>query len=626
MLAKGMRHVFTYGFQGLYLASLAPGLYDPDLQLEAARLYGNMNAYAYFFVDLLVGTPPQRVSVIVDTGSTVCAFPCAGCNHCGQHIDPPFNFSKSSTASWTGCGNGCSTRSCHNGHCSYYQGYTEGSSISGFWFEDLLSVGDLLQGNPPVRSFMGCHESENNLFYTQRANGILGMGPGRGGQPTILEELFKDHPHIQNNIFTICLAEWGGRLVVGGTNESYHRGTIQYVPVNVQSGFYAVALDSMSVGSIDVRGPWGKTIVDSGTTYTYMATENYRRLRDGIESYCRERFCGTMQNDCWTAIPNNDVSIFPDITVVLSSKATVWESRAYLMKRRDGEYCYAFADDGNGANTVLGASWMLHKDVIFDMRQLLLGVVQANCPEYKERPAALEEVGTTPPPTRQPSTVSTSINVSISSEVSITSTTSNTHTTSSISAFHTHWTPVPTLEPTSTTTISPVKEDAQMSDWAPVPPHTPRPTLLSGATSTSFSLQDTIEEMPIAAASMNGFGSNDRGFNSTEEPVDGSTNSNGPVVFTSAAAISAATLIGACFCCLAMRLAWRCCLRATDWDHSKLRDIDESGMPPEIVGHHAEADIDNSETFVICDDVGEDDAWSIEDFPTLPDSGHASVQ
>ena len=30
----------------------------------------------------MVGTPPQRVSVILDTGSGVCAYPCASCKHC----------------------------------------------------------------------------------------------------------------------------------------------------------------------------------------------------------------------------------------------------------------------------------------------------------------------------------------------------------------------------------------------------------------------------------------------------------------------------------------------------------------------------------------------------------------
>jgi hypothetical protein len=37
--------------------------------------------YAYMWV----GTPPQRVTVIVDTGSHHTAFPCVGCK-CGKHV------------------------------------------------------------------------------------------------------------------------------------------------------------------------------------------------------------------------------------------------------------------------------------------------------------------------------------------------------------------------------------------------------------------------------------------------------------------------------------------------------------------------------------------------------------
>ena len=75
-------------------------LYDPKGHIESCRVYGNIDEYAYYYADLMVGTPPQRVSVILDTGSGVAAFPCASCPHCGEHIDPAFDYAKSSTAKW----------------------------------------------------------------------------------------------------------------------------------------------------------------------------------------------------------------------------------------------------------------------------------------------------------------------------------------------------------------------------------------------------------------------------------------------------------------------------------------------------------------------------------------------
>ena len=52
------------------------------------------------YVDLWVGTPPQRQTVIVDTGSGVTAFPCSLCNDCGSeryHTDGVFVEAKSKT-------------------------------------------------------------------------------------------------------------------------------------------------------------------------------------------------------------------------------------------------------------------------------------------------------------------------------------------------------------------------------------------------------------------------------------------------------------------------------------------------------------------------------------------------
>ena len=48
-------------------------LADPQAELPLHAGYGTHFAYLY------VGTPPQRVSVILDTGSHWTAFPCTGC-------------------------------------------------------------------------------------------------------------------------------------------------------------------------------------------------------------------------------------------------------------------------------------------------------------------------------------------------------------------------------------------------------------------------------------------------------------------------------------------------------------------------------------------------------------------
>jgi len=374
------------------LPGLCHGLYDAEHRIESARIYGNIEAFAYYFVDLLVGTPPQRVSVILDTGSGVVAFPCASCTHCGKHIDPAFDFAKSSTAAWANCDRSCSGR-CDRGKCTYYQGYTEGSAISGFWFKDYVRLGDAIQHNPAVMGRMGCHQNENNLFYTQKANGILGIGPvARGGGRTLLQELFQDKAHVHPSIFSICLAEWGGRLVVGGYNASYHTGSIQYVPLTVSTGYYGVSVSAMKVDGQVVSSRFGRTMIDSGTTFTYMGTRSFRGLRDAINSYCGKKACGatksTKKKDCWDLPSGSDgPTDFPHVEVLFGSVSTRWVAKAYMgRKGKTDTWCYTFKDDGFNANTVLGASWMIHQEIIFDMRTSRVGIVNANCPEFHKRP------------------------------------------------------------------------------------------------------------------------------------------------------------------------------------------------------------------------------------------------
>ena len=56
------------------------------------------------YVSVSIGTPPQKVSLILDTGSHHTAFPCKGCKECGKvHMDDPFDVGNSGTATWTNC-------------------------------------------------------------------------------------------------------------------------------------------------------------------------------------------------------------------------------------------------------------------------------------------------------------------------------------------------------------------------------------------------------------------------------------------------------------------------------------------------------------------------------------------
>lgn len=376
-------------------------------EAESTRLYGNINKYAYYFADLLVGTPnAQKVSVIVDTGSALCGFPCAACGHCGSHLDPLFDITKSKSAEVVPCSNLCDHGCNSEQHCAYEQSYAEGSSVTGYWFKDTVELVDRVTvDNAPVNATLGCHDDERKLFYTQRVNGIMGLAPRKtkDGRPTILRELFSDKAHISTELFSLCLGEWGGLLTVGSDNEAYHTyrvggsGGIQWIPMTLP-GYYAVAPQKLSMhGVVLVEDPGAfgmQTIVDSGTTFTYFPSEVYNVIDKAFEAFCTAPPGCSAKRDvtetgCWMLDdPKIGLSDLPTLSMSFGMGVDVaWPPEAYMYARNvPGLWCRAFADNGLQQNTVLGLSWMLHKDLILDVANVRLGIAEAACPEYRLAP------------------------------------------------------------------------------------------------------------------------------------------------------------------------------------------------------------------------------------------------
>lgn len=392
-------------------------IYASDVDgVETARLYGNVNKYAYYFIDLMVGTPPQLTSVIVDTGSHLLAFPCGGCEQCGHHLEPAVDISKSSTAHWQHCNEVTRNEHCQcsqDNRCKYSETYSEGSAISGHWFKDQVRIGDSFQNNTPVEVKMGCHDSENKLFYTQQANGIMGLAPvmpaawapnEAAEPPEILSYLFRHKKHIDHRIFSLCVGEWGGLLTVGGSSNAYHTGGITWMKVTTL-GYYVVHPISFHVDSLMVAASpheYGKTIVDSGTTLTYIPKAMFNRLLLNIDTFCGTHHSCAAEKDqtnknCWRM---NDANGSPDETFPTlrlsfqgagaGDQTVPWKPRSYMSERGYGIWCLSIAASSNH-DTILGISWMLHRDTIFDMGSRRLGMALAHCPNHQKVPTTLWE-------------------------------------------------------------------------------------------------------------------------------------------------------------------------------------------------------------------------------------------
>ncbi|KAL3345586.1 hypothetical protein AABB24_024513 [Solanum stoloniferum] len=212
---------------------------------------------AQYFGEIGVGTPPQKFTVIFDTGSSNLWVPSAKC-----YFSVPclFHSKYKSSQSSTYKKNGTS------GAIHYGTG-----AISGFFSQDNVKVGDLVVKN---QEFIEATREPSVTFLVAKFDGILGLGFREisvGNAVPVWYNMVKQGL-VKEPVFSFWLnrnkeEEKGGEIVFGGVDPKHFRGKHTYVPVT-QKGYWQfdmgdVLIDGQATGYCDGGC---SAIADSGTS------------------------------------------------------------------------------------------------------------------------------------------------------------------------------------------------------------------------------------------------------------------------------------------------------------------------------------------------------------------------
>ncbi len=353
------------------------------------------------FVYIYVGTPPQRVSVIVDTGSRYTAFPCSECHNCGaRHTDAHWSRQKSSTYVSPSCQEKqekCSEAfKCNetSDKCFVVQSYQEGSSWDAFEVTDKVYMGQELPGDThnllkPINFTFGCIYSEAKPFRMQRADGIMGMNGQKG---TFIHAL-KESGAIDSDMFSICYHREGGTLVLGGFEpELWEKPNRMAYAIDYgrsktshKVSFFRVKVVDIKIGDRKLQNSIGsdslfKSIVDSGTTDTYLPYSIEPKFKK-----IWEELTGMEYKTENLQLSEDAVAALPPITFIIKGENDDVEvemfSDAYLTKTKGGYDASILFDLSGG--TILGSNFMQNHDVLFDIENSRIGFARANC-KYRD--------------------------------------------------------------------------------------------------------------------------------------------------------------------------------------------------------------------------------------------------
>ncbi len=403
-----------------------PLLYDPNSFAS--------DGVWFFYAEIWVGTPPQRQTVEIDTGSLFTAFPCQGCVDCGNHSLPYYQQDLSSTFHQRNCTEctlvapSCSSSSM----CPVHPIYGGGDAWYGWEASDVVTLAN------STESFLlhfFCQTNVSGTFKTQLDNGIMGMSQAHA---SYWKQMY-DAGAIRKQQFSLCLSSQpspanqeslhAGTMTLGGSDTRSHTTKMVYAALQQRSqydvyleryfivkiqnmflraggGFRVVSTDAqartwrINASVDDLNGGYSAyngSLVDTGNTAFYLPSGLADPFNEQWEKIVGQPFdfTGSLQQN----LTSGELDALPTILFQLEGKDNndptaqglagsldennptdilVAVPPTHYMSYTDGFYhSQIYLDDSS--SPILGALFLMGHDVLHDVDGQRMGFSESSC-------------------------------------------------------------------------------------------------------------------------------------------------------------------------------------------------------------------------------------------------------
>ncbi|XP_038608802.1 napsin-A [Tachyglossus aculeatus] len=228
---------------------------------------------AQYFGEIGLGTPPQRFSVVFDTGSSNLWVPSRHCSFFNLACWLHHRYDSSASSSFRPNGSHFAIR------------YGTGR-LDGFLSQDTLTIGKLKGKAVP---FGEAVHQPGLVFILAHFDGILGLGypalAAGGAQPVfdaLLEQGLLDAPIFSFYFNRDPSGEEGGELVLGGKDPDHYMGELHFLNVT-RKAYWQIQMDEVAVGPQLTLCKGGcQAIVDTGTSLITGPKPEIRALQRAI--------------------------------------------------------------------------------------------------------------------------------------------------------------------------------------------------------------------------------------------------------------------------------------------------------------------------------------------------------